>query len=180
MKKGVLSIAFVFALLAFNAASAQTFTGATSNWHTASNWSPASVPTGVATNVTLNADASITASNVTIGNITTSSSAAIKLSTSNGVGFTVGASGNTKSVTFSKGGILDIASSSTIWGDLIITIPIGSTFQLKVSNGATLDIKGNITITGGGDFVIDNTSTLKVGGSISGGTGNATINHGNG
>jgi hypothetical protein len=184
MSKLALSVAMIMWSLTFgvyHTAFGQTFNGTTnSDWGTASNWSPASVPSGATTGVTLSASATITGSNVTIGNITTSSSAAITLSNGNGKSLTVGSSGNSANLTFSKGGQLDITSSATIWGDLIINIPTGSTFTLNVSNGATLDIKGNIVITGGGNFVINNTATLKVGGNISGGTGNATINQSNG
>ena len=184
MSKLALSVALIFWVLTFgvyNTAFGQTFNGTTnSDWGTASNWSPTTVPSGATTSVTLNANASNTGSNVTIGSITTSSSAAITLSNGNGKSLTVGSSTNSANVTFSKGGQLDITSSATIWGDLNVNIPTGSTFTLNVSNGATLDIKGSIVITGGGNFVINNTATLKVGGNISGGTGNATINHSNG
>lgn len=171
--------AFIYSLtilIATGAAFAQTFQ-TNGNWNTAANWSPAAVPSGTGTNVTLSANPSLNSgSNNIIGNI----------SANNGVQITVNANGKLtlgsaalfgggtkKSLTFNNNGTLQVNSGSPagvleIWGDLIVNN------NLQVQITGTLIVHGNIVMNNNAQIQVSGGGDITVGGNVSGGN-NAQI-----
>lgn len=170
------TIIFLLLILFSFRTTAQTFQ-TNGSWNTAGNWSPAAVPSGTGTNVTLNADPSLNSgSNNIIGNITAGNNVQI---TVNGNGkLTLGSSalfgvGTKKSITFSNNGTLRVNNGSPkgvleIWGDLIVN----NNLDMQITG--TLIVHGNIVMNNNAQIQVSGGGNVTVGGNVSGGN-NAQI-----
>ena len=142
------------------------------DWATASNWNPASVPSGAATDVTVSANPTISATHV-IGHITDGNTVAYTI---NGTGnLSVGASGTAKNMTFNNSGSVSISSGGVleIWGDLNVNNNLALTVvgtltvhgNVNMNNNTTVTVTGGGGVTVGGDFTGQSNTHLSVSGS---------------
>ncbi|MBI1769448.1 MAG: T9SS type A sorting domain-containing protein [Bacteroidetes bacterium] len=182
-------------ILIFSKSWGQTFQ-TNGDWNTASNWNPASVPSGTGTDVTVNANPTISQSN-TIGNITDGNSVTYTITGSGNL--QVGASGTPKNMTFNNNGTVNVNSGGVleIWGDLIVNnnLTLNVVGTLIVHGNVTMNNNAAISVSGGGGMTVDgnltgqqNThitidgsgSSLNVTGSLSLGSGTSSIDTSNG
>ncbi len=168
MKSSQLFLVVFFLLATSSLIKGQTFQ-TNGDWNTASNWNPASVPSGTGTNVTISANPTISSPNSnTIGNVSVGNNQTVTVSS--GGSLTLGSQtlfdANTKkSMTFSNSGTLTVGGTLYIYGDLIVN----NSLTLNITG--TMIVYGNITMSNGGDLTVSGSGTLQVGGNIAGGNG---------
>ncbi len=171
-------------VLGANELHSQSFT-TTGDWNTASNWTPAVVPSGESTDVTISASVnptiSILGSPHVIGNIDASAGTndiIIDASTSLSLGSSALFIGGTlKSLTLGNFNNLWCTGSIEIWGNLIVNQSV------DIIITGTFVVHGDVTIIDNGDLSVSGTGTLDVKGNFNGGlntdistAGSATIN----
>ncbi|HTH58005.1 MAG TPA: T9SS type A sorting domain-containing protein [Cyclobacteriaceae bacterium] len=145
---------------------AQTFS-TNGDWSAPGNWTPSSVPSGVGTAVTINANPTVSTSQ-TIGNIIDSNGVTYTIT---GAGnLQVGSSGNARSMTFNNNGQVTINTGGVleIWGDLIVNN------NLTLDVNGTLKVHGNVTMVNNASISVSGGGNVSVGGNLTGGQ-NTTI-----
>jgi hypothetical protein len=178
-----LALAVLLSILGVVSSTAQVnFTGSTNTqWSEATNWSTGTVPSGTATDVTVATDVIISGGAYTIGNISQINNNT-DLQVASGGMLTVGSStlysppGSTtkKSITFANAGLLTVAGTLHIYGDLIVNNVL--TFNIT----GTVIVYGNIVMDNGGDITVSGAGTLEVRGGITGGNNSKLTTSGSG
>jgi hypothetical protein len=178
-----LALTALLLIIGASSSSAQVnFTGNTSNqWSVASNWSTGTVPSGTATDVTVATDVIISGGSYTIGNIAQINNNT-DLQVASGASLTVGSSAlysppgatTKKSITFANAGLLTVAGTLHIYGDLIVSNTL--TFNIT----GTVIVYGDIVMNNGGDITVSGAGTLEVRGGITGGNNSKLTTAGSG
>ena len=160
-------------LLATGAIHAQTWTGATgSDWFTAANWNPTTVP-GAASAVTIPGALStypLLTGNVTIAGLTMSSGSALHLA---GHTFTDNGSVSLTTATVDGGGAFNVAGAGSVYiSGSTLTTAASVTDYTNVSNILNNTFTGNTVIS---DAASQGTSNNYIDGNLF--TGNLTVTH---
>jgi hypothetical protein len=172
--KSLIFVGIILLAASFNAAS-QTFQGNTnSNWNTGSNWSTGTVPSGVATDVTISSNVNVAGGSFTIGDVSVDNNTSVTIAS--GGTLTLGSStlynppsSTTKTnLSFSNSGTLTVTGTLVIYGDLVVT----NTLTLNITGSMT--VYGDIVMANGGSLAVSGSGQLNVAGSILGGN-NTTI-----
>jgi len=141
------------------------------DWNTASNWTPASVPTGSTTaidianntNPTVSTSGSphVIGSVAALGKTTLTVDASSSLTLGSQADFDLAAFAN---LTLNNNSTLTVDGSLIIYGDLVVN----NTLTLNITG--TFIVYGNVILNNNADIVVSGSGTLTVDGSLTGGT----------
>jgi len=154
-----IAFAFIVALTASHASGQSTWAGTTSDWNTATNWSPNGIPNSTSTSVIISANANITSLNLS-GAVTV---AAITFNDSmfGATNFTLTGSNGTDALTLDNAGNNDsllVISGGTETFNLNTTFTGGGNYNGGISFG-TSGPGGTVTLGGNSSTVTLGTST---------------------
>jgi hypothetical protein len=144
------AIAFYFCI---NFTFAQTTFTTTGNWNSATNWAGSNIGDNISEDVVIdNSQVAFipTGLSYTVGNLTLGNSSGITIDAS--ATLNVGQSGTPMTMTANNNGMITVAGSMTLWGDLI------------VNNDLSWNITGSVVIKG--DVLMRNNSAISVSGSL--------------
>ena len=160
---------------------AQPLFSTSGDWNTASNWTPAAVPSGATTAVEIknNTDPTISTSGSphVIGSVSALGTTHLTVNASSSL--TLGSQANFDlaifaNMTLNNNSTLTVDGTLIIYGDLIVN----NTLTLNITG--TFIVYGSIIMNNNADIVVSGTGALTVDGSITGGTNTKISTSGNG
>jgi len=137
-------------------------------WSTASIWAGSAIADEIGENAVMDNGVAVTVPvSYTIGHMTMNNNNTLTINAS--VAFNIGntGAGNSRDLTASNGGTLNVYGNVTIWGNLSVS----NNFNLKVFPGGSLVIKGNLAMNNGGVLIIS--GNVAVAGNFVGGNDTA-------
>ena len=176
----VLSILIIWCfVLSVSTSYSQPLFDTTGDWNTASNWTPAAVPSGATTAVEIKNNTSPTISTVgnTIGSVTALGTTTLTVNASSSL--TLGDQTNFDLTTFANltlnnNSTLTVDGSLIIYGDLIVN----NTLTLNITG--TFIVYGNVVMNNNADIAVSGTGALTIEGSLTGGTNTNITTSGSG